>query len=181
MHITSGRGNYEKSIASNGRVGSPCSSLDVSGDLIVNGNRTGMPEYLLDKTCPSEMFRFREATVQRTVPHAGEMMSNDTSRSPIPIDEETYKNMNRHLPRRMEASSMGQVDKSRSRDVSVEQSNSSARMDRANADISQFTQVQPFIMSPKNLQETLQKQQAAIKAHADYRLLQSKNSHVLKK
>lgn len=34
-------------------------------------------------------------------------MSNDTSRSPIPIDEETYKNMNKHLPRRMDASSMG--------------------------------------------------------------------------
>lgn len=35
-------------------------------------------------------------------------------------------------------------------------------------------------MSPKNLQETLQKQQEAIKAHVDYRLLQSKNSQVLK-
>jgi len=90
----------------------------------------------------------------------GGIMSNDTSRSPIPIDEETYRNMHKHLPRRMDASSIGNPfdNKSRSRELSVDHSTTSARPEKTpNADIRQFTQVQPFIMSPKNLQETLLK------------------------
>ena len=78
-------------------------------------------------------------------------MSNDTSRSPIPIDPESYKNMHRHLPQRMDASS-NDLGKGNSREPSPNSVSGSN-----NADLGQFGHqaVQPFIMSPQNLQETL--------------------------
>ena len=36
-----------------------------------------------------------------------------------------------------------------------------------NADLGSFTQVKPFIMSPQNLQDTLRKQQEAIRAEKE--------------
>ena len=88
-------------------------------------------------------------------------LSNDTSRSPIPIDPETYKNMHKDLPKRMDASS--NANRSRSRDHSLLDrsisSNEQPTLDaRKNTNVN-YTQVQPFIMSPQNLQETLKKQQ----------------------
>ncbi len=54
-------------------------------------------------------------------------VSNDTSRSPIPIDEETYKNMHSYLPKRMDAaSSLGHMDKSRSREQSMMEESASS-------------------------------------------------------
>ena len=46
-------------------------------------------------------------------------LSNDTSRSPIPIDAETYRKMHKDLPHRMDASSNDLVGRrSNSREVS---------------------------------------------------------------
>ena len=109
---------------------------------MVAGNRTGLPEYLLDKSSYFGTNDYVQANrgssmMQRHIDNG--FMSNDTSRSPIPIDEETYKNMNKHLPRRMDASSMGNpFEKSKSREISVDNSTSSANvMDKTpNADIS---------------------------------------------
>ena len=42
-------------------------------------------------------------------------MSNDTSRSPIPIDPETFKSMNKCLPRSMDGSHVDLKSRSRSR------------------------------------------------------------------
>ena len=82
-------------------------------------------------------------------------ISNDTSRSPIPIDAETYKNMHRDLPRKMDASSLGKNDRSSSREPSVNEGSISSLENVRNQNA--YTQVQPFIMSPQNLQETLKK------------------------
>ena len=83
-------------------------------------------------------------------------MSNDTSRSPIPIDPESYKNMHRHLPQRMDASS-NDLGKGNSREPSPNSVSVGGDAFSNNADLNQFGHqaVQPFIMSPQNLQETL--------------------------
>lgn len=97
------------------------------------------------------------------------MISQDTSRSPIPIDEETFKNMNKHLPKRMEVGSLLEnKEKSRSNDDSaLDPSSSRSGLEKGNHDTSLFTQVKPFIMSPKNLVETLRNQQKAIRNNAE--------------
>lgn len=64
-------------------------------------------------------------------------MSNDTSRSPIPIDEETYKYMHKDLPRRMDMSSHRFDDRSRSREHSMLEG--SVASSNKNSDIRHFT------------------------------------------
>ena len=103
-------------------------------------------------------------------------LSNDTSRSPIPIDPELLKQMNMCLPPNIDASGggsnpdllsrggIGSVQGSglaRSRDPSPcrkSSKHSNSECEKAveiNADMVQFTQVRQFIMSPKNIQKTL--------------------------
>ena len=98
-------------------------------------------------------------------------LSNDTSRSPIPIDPELLKQMNMCLPPNIDASGGGsnpdllsrggiasvQSSVARSRDPSPgkkssRHSNSECeKLVEINADMVQFTQVRQFIMSPKNI------------------------------
>ena len=74
-------------------------------------------------------------------------LSNDTSRSPIPIDNETYQNMHKQLPTRMDASSNTQGNRSRGQTANS--------YDPRNADIRNITGNQPFLIGPQNLDETL--------------------------
>ena len=88
--------------------------------------------------------------------------SKDTSRSPIPIDPESYKNMNMELPPKMYASSNNLAA---SHD-NISQRERSISISSGRGDPGQYRQVKTFIMSPQNLQETLQRQQQAIRAGA---------------
>ena len=135
------------------RARSPCSSIDVSGsDLRMAGNLSGLPEYLLDKHGHNtNYFNRRGGSVNR----GDHMVSkDDTSRSPIPIDEESLEKMNRHLPTKMN----NEFDHSRSNIPSDEPSTSRSALDKNRAEKRETNQKQPFIMSPRNLAETLRKQ-----------------------
>ena len=101
--------------------------------------------------------RGRTEHVSSDMPNQGLPMSSDTSRSPIPIDPETYRNLHKDLPRRMDASSNDLAGRrSNSREVSQDRSASISSAGRNAGESSvagagNFTQVQPFIMSPQNL------------------------------
>jgi len=85
--------------------------------------RTGQPDQQpLDPFIVTSVLKSHRLKLssQPQVSGRGDVLSSDTSRSPIPIDEETYKNMNRHLPKRMDAQSNDQCENSRSRDRSLE-------------------------------------------------------------
>jgi len=66
------------------------STINSNEGLIVSGigSRGGMPNYLLQQA---------QMTFTTNKEHHEVYNSNETSRSPIPIDPETYKNLNNNL------------------------------------------------------------------------------------
>lgn len=72
--------------------------------------------------------------------------SKETSRSPIPIDPETYINMNKALPTRMYASSNNLAPSNDGMSQNHERSMSMSSNNTGDA--SQYRQVKTFIMSP---------------------------------
>ena len=84
-------------------------------------------------------------------------LSSDTSRSPIPIDPETYRNLHRNL--KQENTSNNDLpayhSRSRSRGDPSPLERSMESTDPYKNDQGRFAQIKPFIMSPQNLQEIL--------------------------
>lgn len=138
---------------------------ECSDSFLVSGNRAKMQEYFnepISKNNDQATLPALEAIGRKQAhsPKVDNLLSNDTSRSPIPIDPEIYKNMHNFLPKKMDASTHDLASRSQ-QETYHNQSRSISSNERKNeAEIKMLQQMQglpkqSFIMSPHGLQKTL--------------------------
>ena len=129
-----------------------------SNNFLVAGNRAKMQEYFnepINKNNDQAILPALEAVGRKQAhsPKVDNILSNDTSRSPIPIDPEIYKNMHNLLPKKMDESSHDLATRSQQGTYHNKSRSMSSNERKNEAEVNMLQQIQglpkqSFIMSP---------------------------------